>query len=116
MDAAGYGKVFSDAVAKKLTFVVGEFANRTPPGCGAALDYASLIGEADKNDIGWLAWSWGDNDPNTDWNSDCGEFDMATTFKFDSLRGWGKEVAMSLPGSIANTAVRPKSLVSGSCK
>jgi mannan endo-1,4-beta-mannosidase len=116
MSAATYAKVFSDAVAKKLTFVVGEFANRTPPGCGAALDYASLISEADKNDIGWLAWSWGDNDPSTDWNSDCGEFDMATTFKFDTLRGWGKEVAVSLPGSIQSTAVRPKSLVSGSCQ
>ncbi|HET6336233.1 MAG TPA: cellulase family glycosylhydrolase [Polyangiales bacterium] len=115
MNAAGYAKVYTDAAAKKLTFIVGEFAHKTPPGCGAALDYTALITEADKNDIGWLAWSWGDNDPNTDWNSDCGEFDMATTFSFDTLRGWGKEVSVSLPASIENTSVRPKSLVMGAC-
>lgn len=113
MNGAGYGKLFTDAAAKKLTLVVGEFANKTPPGCGATLDYASLLIEADKHDVGWLAWSWGDNDPNTDWNSDCGEFDMAATFSFDTLRGWGKEVAISLPGSIESTAVRPKSLLNG---
>lgn len=116
MNAAAYGQVFSDALSKKLTFVVGEFAHKTPPGCGGALDYAALISEADKADAGWIAWSWGDNDPNTDWNSDCGEFDMASTFSVDTLRGWGKEVATSLPASIQNTSVRPKSLVSGSCQ
>lgn len=116
MNGAGYGQLFSDALAKKLTFVVGEFAHKTPPGCGGALDYGALISEADKSDVGWIAWSWGDNDPNTDWNSDCGEFDMASTFSFDSLRGWGKEVATSLPASIENTSVRPKSLVMGSCQ
>jgi mannan endo-1,4-beta-mannosidase len=117
MNGAGYGKLFTDAAAKKLTLIVGEFANKTPPGCGGALDYASLISEADKNNVGWLAWSWGDDDPNTDWNSDCGEFDMATTFSFDTLRGWGKEVAVSLPASIEKTAVRPKSLLNGgSCE
>jgi mannan endo-1,4-beta-mannosidase len=115
MNDAGYAKVFTDAAAKKLTLVVGEFANKTPPGCGAALDYTALITEAQKNSVGWLAWSWGDNDPNTDWNSDCGEFDMASTFSFDSLRNWGKEVSVTLPASIEKTAVRPKSLVMGAC-
>jgi mannan endo-1,4-beta-mannosidase len=116
MNDASYGKLFTDAAAKKLTFVVGEFAHKQPPGCGSMLDYTALISQADKNGVGWLAWSWGDNDPNTDWNSDCGEFDMATTFSFDTLRGWGKEVAVSLPASIENTAVRPKSLVMGACQ
>jgi mannan endo-1,4-beta-mannosidase len=116
MNDASYGKLFTDAAAKKLTFVVGEFAHKQPPGCGSMLDYGALISQADKNGVGWLAWSWGDNDPNTDWNSDCGEFDMASTFSFDSLRGWGKEVAVSLPASIENTAVRPKSLVMGACQ
>jgi mannan endo-1,4-beta-mannosidase len=113
MTQASYGKLFSDALNKKLTFVVGEFANKTPPGCGGALDYAALISAANDNGAGWLAWSWGDDDPNTDWNSDCGEFDMGSTFSFDSLRSWGKEVAISLPASIQKTAVRPKSLQNG---
>ncbi|HKU42525.1 MAG TPA: cellulase family glycosylhydrolase, partial [Polyangiales bacterium] len=115
MSQSAYAQLYTNAIGKKLTLVVGEFANRTPPGCGAALDYASLIGEADKQGIGWLAWSWGDNDPNKDWNSDCGEFDMASTFSFDSLRGWGKEVALTLPASIKNTAKRPASMTGGAC-
>ena len=113
MSATSYAKLFADAQSKNLTLVVGEFANKTPPGCGAALDYAALISAANDHGAGWLAWSWGDNDPNTDWNSDCGEFDMATTFAASTLRGWGKEVAMTLQASIQKTAVRPKSMLNG---
>jgi mannan endo-1,4-beta-mannosidase len=116
MSQQGYGDVFTSALDKKLTFVVGEFAHKSPPGCGSSLDYKSLLSEADKHGIGWLAWSWGDDNPGTDWNSDCAEFDMTTTFSFDSLRGWGEEVAVSLPGSIKNTSVRPASMLGGACR
>ncbi|MEY4581866.1 MAG: Mannan endo,4-beta-mannosidase [Pseudomonadota bacterium] len=110
---AGVYTSFKDA---KLTFVVGEFANKSPPGCGAMLDYAALIGEAQKHATGWLAWSWGDDDANSIWNSDCAEFDMTSTFAFDSLQSWGKEVAVTLPDSITNTAKRPASLTTGQCR
>ena len=115
MSAMAYGQVFDKAIAQKLAFVIGEFANRQPPGCGAAIDYKSMIAEANKRGIGWLAWSWGNDDPNTDWNSDCREFDMTTTFSFDSLTGWGKEVSVTLPESIQNTSVRPTLLTTGAC-
>jgi mannan endo-1,4-beta-mannosidase len=116
LSAAALTQVFDTAVQKKLPFVVGEFSNKQPPGCGSALDYATLIAEAEKHGTGWLAWSWGDNDPNTRWNSDCGEFDMTATFAYDSLERWGKEVAVTLPASIENTSHRPASLVNGRCK
>lgn len=109
-------KLMGDFQGAALPFVVGEFANREPPGCGAALDYGGLITEANSRGIGWLAWSWGDNDPNKRWNGDCDEFDMAETFAYDSLFGWGKEVAVSLPASIQNTAVRSPWLRTGSCQ
>lgn len=113
-ELAGVYRSFQDA---SLTFVVGEFANKSPPGCGAPLDYEALIAEAEKHAIGWLAWSWGDDNPSSDWNTDCGEFDMASTFAFDSLRSWGREVAVTLPDSIMNTAVRPHSLTNaGACR
>ena len=116
MSAAAYHALFSAAAAKKLTLVVGEFASKTPPDCRAALDYAALVTQANEHGIGWLSWSWGNDDPDTDWNEgDCGEFDMATTFSFDALRGWGKEVAVTLPASIRNTALRPRSLATGAC-
>lgn len=116
MSASAYSKLFSDALGKKLTFVVGEFAHKIPPGCGGAIDYGALISAANDTGAGWLAWSWGDDNPNTDWNSDCGEFDMATTFSASTLRGWGKDVAMTHAASINKTALRPKSLTAGACQ
>jgi mannan endo-1,4-beta-mannosidase len=110
------GDAMQKFVDAKLTFIVGEFANKEPPGCGRALQYAGLIEQAQKHGIGWLAWSWGDDDPDSEWNSDCGEFDMTSTFAFDSLERWGKEVAVTLPDSIKNTAKRPQSLMTGSCR
>jgi mannan endo-1,4-beta-mannosidase len=99
-----------------LPLVIGEFANREPPGCGRPIAYTHLIEEAQRLGIGWLAWSWGDDAPATPWNSDCAEFDMTRTFAFDSLERWGLEVAVTHPASIANTAVRPRSMTAGRCE
>jgi mannan endo-1,4-beta-mannosidase len=116
LSADELSQVYADFAQAKLAFVVGEFANKQAPSCGDTVDYAALIAQAQKHDVGWLAWSWGDDDPNTQWNSDCGEFDMTATFAFDSLQGWGKEVAVSLPDSIMNTSKRPYSLENGACR
>jgi mannan endo-1,4-beta-mannosidase len=116
LSTSAIGDAMQKFVDAKLTFVVGEFANKEPPGCGKALQYAGLIEQAQKHGIGWLAWSWGDDDPSSEWNSDCGEFDMTSTFAFDSLESWGKEVAVTLPNSIKNTAKRPQSLLGGACR
>lgn len=110
------GAIFRDFSSAKLPFVVGEFANKEPPGCGAPLQYAGLIEQAAKYGVGWLAWSWGDDDPNNAWNDDCDEFDMTSTFAFTSLAGWGAEVAVTSPASIMHTSKRPRSLVSGQCE
>jgi mannan endo-1,4-beta-mannosidase len=107
--------VLEESIELDLPFIVGEFTHRSPPGCGNQIEYAHLISEAERLGIGWLAWSWGDDDPDSHWNSDCPQFDMTRTFSFESLEGWGKEVAVDHPASIANTAVRPRSLRTGSC-
>jgi mannan endo-1,4-beta-mannosidase len=116
LSASELGGVYDDFARAKLPFVVGEFANKSPPGCGAALSYGALIAEAEKRGVGWLAWSWGNDDAGSDWNTDCGEFDMTTTFAYDSLRDWGKEVAVTHEASIMNTAKRPYSLTNGKCR
>lgn len=116
LSANQIGAVFEDFTNAKLAFVVGEFANRQPPGCGARLQYDGLIEQAERHGVGWLAWSWGNDDPGSAWNDDCAEFDMTDTFAFDSLMGWGKEVAVTHAASIMNTSKRPRSLVSGSCQ
>ncbi|MET0285037.1 MAG: cellulase family glycosylhydrolase [Polyangiales bacterium] len=107
LPAATYASMFAKAKSLQIPFIVGEFANKEPPGCGKDIDYKSLISEANKAGYGWLAWSWGDNDPNGVWNTDCGEFDMTKTFSFDSLQSWGKEVSVDNAVSIKNTAKRP---------
>jgi mannan endo-1,4-beta-mannosidase len=110
---SAYASMFAKARALQLPFMVGEFANKEPPGCGKDIDYKSLINEANKAGYGWLAWSWGDNDANTVWNTDCALFDMTSTFAFDSLQDWGKEVSVSNSFSIKNTAKRPYALQHG---
>lgn len=116
MTRAQIAAVYQRAVSANLPFIVGEFANRSPAGtCGPALDYLAMIGEAQPRGIGWLAWSWGDNDPATWWNGDCSEFDMTRTFSYDTLERWGREVAVTDANSIQSTSVRPASFASGSC-
>ena len=56
-----------------------------------------------------MAWSWGPG------NGDCPAMDMTTDGRFETLRGWGLEVAVTDPHSIRNTARRPASLTTGSC-
>lgn len=110
-----YIDFFGRARQSGLVFIVGEFANREPPGCGRDIDYRALIEEADAHEIGYLPWSWGDNDPSGRFNTDCALFDMTETFSYDSLRDWGLEVAVTHPASIQNTSRRPYSLVHDRC-
>ena len=105
------------AVDADLPFLVGEFAHRSPAdGCGPEVDYRGIMAEANARDIGWLAWSWGDNDEATWWNSDCSEFDMTRTFAYSTLERWGLEVAVTDENSIQNVAARPRSAVTGDCE
>jgi mannan endo-1,4-beta-mannosidase len=113
MTASAVSDLFDRTRELELPFIVGELANREPPGCGASLDYASILLEAERTQVGWLAWSWGDEIPWQRWNADCAEFDMTSTFSFDTLQGWGKEVAVTHPASIQRTSVRPYALTHG---
>lgn len=98
-----------------ITFIIGEFAHKSPPGCGPAVPYLPVIREADKFDIGWLAWSWGDDADSSWWNADCAEFDMTRTFNASTLERWGLEVAKTDMASIQNTSSRTKWLTDGTC-
>jgi hypothetical protein len=40
---------------------------------------------------------------------------MTRTFSYDTLEGWGREVAVTDANSIKNTAQRPASLSSTTC-
>lgn len=109
-------KELQQSVDLDLPLIVGEFAQHAVAGCDQSpFDYATLLSEAQKHDIGWLAWSWGGVD-----NSDCadqGSFDMTV----NGIHGeweepWGEQVALLHPASIANTSIRPFSMISGYCR
>lgn len=81
--------------------VVGEFA-AYGIGCVKTIAYKAIMEHCAKNNIGWLAWSWGPG------NSDCAEMDMTKDSKFTGLYGWGKEAAVDGEYSIKKTSKIPK--------
>jgi mannan endo-1,4-beta-mannosidase len=91
--------------------IIGEFANGTPGACDKATDYRTIMALSQQKEISWMPWSWGSVG-----NQDCGnQFNMGNGW-FDSLQGWGLEVAVTDANSIRNTSRRPRSVVTGSCQ
>ncbi len=99
----------NQSVKMNLPLIVGEFAH-SGVGCETTINYKHILSECQKNEIGWLAWEWGPG------NSDCTEMDMTTDSKFETLRNWGLEVAVTDPNSIKNTSVIPKFMQIGICE
>lgn len=99
----------AQSVQMNLPLIVGEFGN-TAASCVGTINYKLIMKECQENEIGWLAWSWGPG------NSDCPSMDMTTDSKFETLSGWGLEVAVTDEYSIKNTSVRPKSILNGACE
>jgi mannan endo-1,4-beta-mannosidase len=105
----------NESVNMNLPLIVGEFAQHAVAGCSnAPFAYQTLLAEAQRHGIGWLAWSWGSVN-----NSDCasqGSFDMTVGGVFGNWEeNWGQAVAISDTNSIQRTSVRPASMVNGSC-
>lgn len=115
-DAAGTRVMaeLQESVTAGLPLIVGEFAHHSVSGCSAApFAYRVLLAKAEELGVGWLAWSWGGVK-----NNDCkmdDPFDMTTAGTFDTLAGWGLDVAVSDPNSIKNTSMRPPSLTMAAC-
>jgi mannan endo-1,4-beta-mannosidase len=104
------------SVQMGLPLIVGEFAQHAVSGCNQnPFAYGVLLTEAQKHGVGWLAWSWGAVP-----NSDCaneGSFDMTVGGVFGNWEeAWGEEVALTHAASIQKTAVRPQSMVTGTCQ
>lgn len=104
-----------ESVDLNLPLIVGEFSQHAVYMCAEApFAYPVMMAEAEKHDIGWLAWSWGSVT-----NADCAEeggFDMTTNGTFGNWHAWGEAVAVTDTNSIQKTSVRPASMVDGSCE
>lgn len=99
----------AQSVQMNLPLIVGEFGN-TAANCVGEINYNLILKECQENEIGWLAWSWGPG------NSDCAAMDMTTESTYETLQGWGLEVAVTDPNSIENTSVRPQFMQTGVCE
>jgi mannan endo-1,4-beta-mannosidase len=115
-DASGarVTREISESVNMNLPLIVGEFAQHAVAGCSASpFAYTVLMSVANSSEIGVMPWSWGGVV-----NGDCGDdepFDMTTNGTYEGLQGWGREVVVSDPNSIQNTAVRSQYVVTGRC-
>ena len=103
----------TESVTMNLPLIVGEFSQMH----GSCTDnvitdinsiaYKTIIRECQKNMVGYIAWSWFGN---------CNDFwDMSTDGTYTGLYDWGFEVAVNDPNSIANTSIKPYSIVNGKC-
>jgi hypothetical protein len=94
-----------ESVTMNLPLVVGEFGEGWDETESGQIPYKTIIEHCYKNQIGYLPWSWGPgNNPQT-------FLDMTTDGTYDTLNGWGLEVAVTDPYSIQNIAKRPVSML-----
>lgn len=112
-EATGYATVeervtgeLEKSVELGLPLFVGEFAPVAVKGA-KFIPYKHIMAEAERLNIGWLAWSWGPG------NSDSPEMDMTTHGSYNTLVGWGKFVCADSSLSIQNTSVIPTFIQNG---
>jgi len=99
----------AESAAMELPLMVGEFGNRWDLTSWGAIPYLTILEQTDLQGVGMFPWEWGPgNNPQT-W------LDMTSDSTYETLFGWGLEVALTHPSSIANTAIRPYSMVTGRC-
>jgi mannan endo-1,4-beta-mannosidase len=105
----GYGAdsvrdALKESVDMNIPFIVGEFGNVWDETEAGKIPYPVILEECQKNEIGWLAWSWGPGNQPQTW------LDMTADGTFASLKGWGLEVAVTSPFGIQTTSRKPPSL------
>ena len=93
-----------DAVSLNIPLIVGEFGHAWDESDNGKIPYLTILEESQKNDIGWLAWSWGPGNHPQTW------LNMTKDGRFDTLENWGKEVAVTNAYSIRLTSRKPPSL------
>ncbi len=99
----------AESAAMDLPPIIGEFGNQWDRSIFGGIPYLTILEQTHLQGVGMFPWEWGPgNNPQT-W------LDMTVDGTYDTLFGWGLEVAVSDEFSIANTAVRPDSMVTGRC-
>ncbi|MDQ2087777.1 discoidin domain-containing protein [Herbivorax sp. ANBcel31] len=95
----------NECVEMELPLIVGEFAHAWEEHDEGAIPWETILEQCYYNEIGYMPWSWGPGNNPQDF------LDMTTDGTYDTLHGWGLEVAVTHPYSIKNIAVRPDSML-----
>lgn len=98
--------VLERSVELNLPLIVGEFAPVAVKGA-KDIPYRHIMAEAERLNIGWLAWSWGPG------NFDSREMDMTTHGSYNTLVDWGRFVCIDSSLSIQNTSSIPTFITEG---
>lgn len=99
-------QVLEKSVELNLPLIVGEFAPVAVKGA-KYIPYRHIMAEAERLNIGWLAWSWGPG------NFDSQEMDMTTRGSYNTLVDWGRFVCIDSSLSIQNTSSIPSFILNG---
>jgi len=118
---------FSSVAAHPIVVVIGELAgvgaslgdgSQNPCASpGGQVDYQQFAQRATAAGMGWILWEWG---PGAQWQTpgDCPQINMTSNGLYSSLglgtgNAWAKELALTAPYSIRNTAQHTYFLRSG---
>jgi len=99
----------AESVALELPLMVGEFGNRWDMTPSGVIPYLTILEQTQLQGVGMFPWEWGPGNHPQTW------LDMTVDGTFETLFGWGLEVSVTHELSIASTAVRPYSMVTGRC-
>ncbi|HWB28015.1 MAG TPA: cellulase family glycosylhydrolase [Chitinophagaceae bacterium] len=108
-------QTLQQSVNNNLPLIVGEFCKYETNGdSGQAVSYKNIIAQCNALKIGYLAWEWGpgnlgDNNKPVPWVG------FTTDGTFETLNGWGYEVAWSSANGIHATSVKSHYLLTDSC-
>lgn len=96
-----------ECAALNFPIIIGEFAQQAWD--GSPLDFKTLLHKCDENEIGWIAWSWGPGNENT-------ELDMTKNGQFITLHEWGLNVAVSNSYGLLNSSERSYFIENNTCE
>jgi hypothetical protein len=100
----------AESVQIGIPLIVGEFGNMWEDVPGGEIPWRTIMEQTYWNDVGMIPWEWGPgNNPQT-W------LNMTQDGMYDTLFGWGLEIAVTGTYSILNTTDRLYSVVNGTCE
>ena len=100
----------NSAASYSLPLVIGEVANYQDDAgtyCTFSLNYSPVLRACLQQKLGWLVWSW-DNDQ-------CTGRQLSTNGSFDSLSVFGRDIINNSAYGLLNVAKRTKYLSNGGC-